>query len=70
MKHGCHNDSYEYSGFRALVTFGLNALYGRHQIRKDVWGGDWDFSNAYELIKYTAAKKYPIDAWEFGMHCA
>ncbi|KAI3440586.1 uncharacterized protein J3R85_003352 [Psidium guajava] len=49
----------------ALVTFGLNALYGRHQIKKD-WRGDWDFSNAYELIKYTVAKKYPIDAWEFG----
>ncbi|KAF8005706.1 hypothetical protein BT93_K0097 [Corymbia citriodora subsp. variegata] len=50
----------------ALVTFGLNALYGRHQIKKGVWGGDWDFNNAYELINYTATKKYPIDAWEFG----
>ncbi|KAI3759270.1 hypothetical protein L6452_06962 [Arctium lappa] len=51
---------------RALVTFGLNALYGRHQIKKGVWGGDWNSSNARDFIKYTVSKGYPIDSWEFG----
>ncbi|KAF6154989.1 hypothetical protein GIB67_043291 [Kingdonia uniflora] len=32
--------------YRAIVTFGLNALYGRQKIRKSVWGGAWDSSNA------------------------
>ncbi|OWM90391.1 heparanase-like protein 1 [Punica granatum] len=50
----------------ARVTFGLNALYGRRQLRKGVWGGDWDSTNAYEFMKYTVAKGYPVDSWEFG----
>ncbi|ONM01547.1 Heparanase-like protein 1 [Zea mays] len=50
----------------AVVTFGLNALQGRHQIRKGVWGGPWNSSNAREFIEYTASKNYPIDSWEFG----
>lgn len=49
-----------------LVTFGLNALYGRHEIKRRVWGGDWDSSNANDLIKYTIAKGHHIDSWEFG----
>lgn len=49
------------------MTFGLNALYGRRQIKKRVWGGDWDSTNAYELMKYTVAKGYPVDSWEFGI---
>jgi heparanase len=52
--------------FSAVVTFGLNALQGRHQIRKGVWGGPWNSSNAREFIEYTASKNYPIDSWEFG----
>nr|XP_043617013.1 heparanase-like protein 1 [Erigeron canadensis] len=51
---------------RALVTVGLNALYGRHQIKKGVWGGDWNSSNARDFIKYTVSKGYQIDSWEFG----
>ncbi|KAL2322089.1 hypothetical protein Fmac_026468 [Flemingia macrophylla] len=51
---------------RAIVTFGLNALHGRHQISHTVWGGDWDTSNAYDLINYTISKGYKIDSWEFG----
>ncbi|KAM7269724.1 hypothetical protein ACFE04_025221 [Oxalis oulophora] len=49
-----------------IVTFGLNALYGRHQIRKGVWGGDWDPTNARDFMKYTISKGYKIDSWEFG----
>lgn len=51
---------------RALTTFGLNALHGRHQIKKGVWGGDWDSINANDLINYTVSKGYQIDSWEFG----
>ncbi|KAM7471448.1 hypothetical protein LguiA_009631 [Lonicera macranthoides] len=50
----------------ALMTFGLNALHGRHQIKKGVWGGDWDSINANDLINYTVSKGYQIDSWEFG----
>ncbi|KAL4559317.1 hypothetical protein LXL04_031455 [Taraxacum kok-saghyz] len=50
----------------ALVTFGLNALKGRHQIKKGVWGGDWNSSNAHDFIKYTISKGYHIHSWEFG----
>ncbi|KAJ7956440.1 Heparanase-like protein [Quillaja saponaria] len=50
----------------AIVTFGLNALHGRHKIGKDVWAGDWDASNAREFINYTILKGYQIDSWEFG----
>ncbi|KAG0521398.1 hypothetical protein BDA96_08G156800 [Sorghum bicolor] len=50
----------------AVVTFGLNALQGRQQTRKGVWGGPWNSSNAREFIEYTVSKNYPIDSWEFG----
>ncbi|KAI9174427.1 hypothetical protein LWI28_017066 [Acer negundo] len=50
----------------AVLTFGLNALYGRHQIKKGVWGGAWDSSNAQDFIKYTISKGHRIDSWEFG----
>ncbi|KAL8250513.1 hypothetical protein R6Q59_034206 [Mikania micrantha] len=51
---------------RALVTFGLNALHGRQQIKKGVWGEDWNPSNACDFINYTISKGYQIDSWEFG----
>jgi heparanase 1 len=50
----------------AIVTFGLNALYGRRKIKGITWGGDWDSSNAENLMKYTLSKGYQIDSWEFG----
>ncbi|XP_062204177.1 heparanase-like protein 1 [Phragmites australis] len=50
----------------AVVTFGLNALQGRQQIRRGVWGGAWDSSNAREFMEYTVSMNYPIDSWEFG----
>ncbi|XP_061358889.1 heparanase-like protein 1 [Gastrolobium bilobum] len=50
----------------AIVTFGLNALHGRHQISHKVWGGVWDATNAYDFIKYTISKGYKIDSWELG----
>ncbi|XP_059442253.1 heparanase-like protein 1 [Corylus avellana] len=49
-----------------IVTFGLNALYGRHQIRRGAWEGDWDPSNTIDLMKYTISKGYQINSWEFG----
>lgn len=52
---------------RVLVTFGLNALDGRHQIKKGVWGGDWNSSNTRDFINYTISKGYQIDSWEFGI---
>lgn len=51
---------------RAILTFGLNALYGRHPIRKGVWGGAWNSSNAQSFIEYTVVRGYPVDSWEFG----
>ncbi|VAI28050.1 unnamed protein product [Triticum turgidum subsp. durum] len=50
----------------AVITFGLNALRGRKQIRKGVWGGAWNSSNAQEFMGYTVSMNYPIDSWEFG----
>ncbi|GFZ17046.1 glucuronidase 2 [Actinidia rufa] len=58
------NDFFKKTG--VLLTFGLNALHGRHQIRRRVWGGDWDSSNANDFIKYTISKGHQIDSWEFG----
>jgi V8-like Glu-specific endopeptidase len=54
------------NSFRAVITFGLNALQGRKQIRKGVWGGAWNSSNAQEFMEYTVSMNYPIDSWEFG----
>ncbi|KAH0455064.1 hypothetical protein IEQ34_016988 [Dendrobium chrysotoxum] len=49
-----------------IVTFGLNALYGRHQVQKGFWQGAWNSSNARDFIEYTISKGYPVDSWEFG----
>ncbi|XP_062170245.1 heparanase-like protein 1 [Alnus glutinosa] len=52
---------------RAIVTFGLNALYGRKkQDTSILWVGDWDPSNTNALMNYTISKGYHIDSWEFG----
>lgn len=48
------------------MTFGLNALHGRHQISHNVWEGTWDPTNTYDFIKYTISKGYKIDSWELG----
>lgn len=50
----------------AIITFGLNALHGRHHVRNGVWEGAWNSSNARDFIKYTISKGYPVDSWEFG----
>lgn len=57
---------FESCGCRVILTFGLNALYGRYQIRKGAWAGVWDSSNTQNFIKYTISKGYQIDSWEFG----
>ncbi|CAN0896059.1 Heparanase-like protein 1 [Linum grandiflorum] len=50
----------------AIVTFGLNALRGRHKIKGSLWGGPWNSTNAYDFISYTISKGYKIEAWEYG----
>lgn len=49
-----------------ILTFSLNALHGRHQIRRGVWGGAWDSSNARDFMNYTVSKGHKINSWEFG----
>ncbi|KAK8338795.1 hypothetical protein V6Z12_A09G276100 [Gossypium hirsutum] len=49
-----------------MLTFGLNALYGRHKLKGSLWGGEWDSSNAEDFIKYSISKGYQIDSWEYG----
>ncbi|XP_021761555.1 heparanase-like protein 1 [Chenopodium quinoa] len=58
------NDFFSKTG--AVITFGINALYGRKKSKNGVWVGPWDSSNAYDFIKYTVSKGYHIDSWEFG----
>lgn len=48
------------------MTFGLNALRGRHKLRGNAWGGAWDHINTQDFINYTVSKGYAIDSWEFG----
>ncbi|XP_010546175.1 PREDICTED: heparanase-like protein 1 isoform X2 [Tarenaya hassleriana] len=50
----------------AMVTFGLNALHGRHKLGGNAWGGAWDQTNALDFMNYTVSKGYRIDSWEFG----
>ncbi|KAF9626521.1 hypothetical protein IFM89_034455 [Coptis chinensis] len=51
----------------AVVTFGLNALIGRTKASDNgTHVGDWDSTNARDLIKYTVSKGYNIDSWELG----
>lgn len=49
-----------------IVTFGLNALYGRHKTKNQVWAGAWNSTNARDFIQYTISKGYQIDSWELG----
>lgn len=48
------------------MTFGLNALHGRHKLRGNAWGGAWNHVNAQDFINYTVSNGYVIDSWEFG----
>lgn len=58
------NDLFERTG--AIVTFGVNALYGRYNVRRSIWAGKWNSTNAYDFVKYTISKGYPVGSWEFG----
>ncbi|KAJ8452292.1 hypothetical protein Cgig2_006097 [Carnegiea gigantea] len=58
------NDFFNKTG--AIITFGLNALYGRQKTPATAWIGRWDSSNARDFMDYTISKGYPIDSWEFG----
>ncbi|GLT27586.1 hypothetical protein SLA2020_025730 [Shorea laevis] len=51
-----------------VLTFGLNALYGRKESKtsKGLWVGDWNPRNARDLMAYTAEKGYKIDGYELG----
>ncbi|THU74989.1 hypothetical protein C4D60_Mb04t39190 [Musa balbisiana] len=50
----------------AIITFGLNALNGRHPVHNGMWVGNWNSTNARNFIKYTISRGYPVDSWEFG----
>lgn len=52
--------------YRAAVTFGLNALYGRTIGSDGSVNGPWNSSNAESLIRYTVNKGYSILGWELG----
>ncbi|KAL2340718.1 hypothetical protein Fmac_008658 [Flemingia macrophylla] len=66
LQSPCHPFTKDFETCRAIVTFGLNALHGKHQISHYVWQGAWDPTNAYDFIKYTISKGYKIDSWELG----
>ncbi|KAH7516050.1 hypothetical protein FEM48_Zijuj10G0093600 [Ziziphus jujuba var. spinosa] len=50
------------------LTFGLNALAGKHQSTDDklLWVGNWDQRNARDLMEYSISKGYHIDSYELG----
>lgn len=58
------NDFFKKTG--VVVTFGLNALYGRRKSKRGAWIGNWDPTNAYDFMKYTISSGYHIDSWEYG----
>ncbi|GAB2223131.1 hypothetical protein Droror1_Dr00017268 [Drosera rotundifolia] len=58
------NDFFNRTG--ALVTFGLNALAGRSINSLGTAVGDWNFTNAKSLMRYTVDKGYKILGWELG----
>ncbi|XP_038678937.1 heparanase-like protein 2 [Tripterygium wilfordii] len=60
------NDLFKQTG--AIITFGLNALYGKQKDHneKGLWIGDWDTTNSRDLMNYTISKGYKIDSYELG----
>ncbi|KAK4755875.1 hypothetical protein SAY87_009632 [Trapa incisa] len=50
----------------AVVTFGLNVLYGRTVESQSSVMGEWNTSNAESLLRYTVNKGYPMMGWELG----
>lgn len=62
----CGVTKLDFDSCRVIVTFGLNALRGKHRISHSVWDGQWDPRNAYDFIDYTISKGYKIDSWELG----
>lgn len=54
-------------GCRTVLTFGLNALNGRRLVGKDLYVGDWDPTNAHDLINYSLSRGYKVESWELGM---
>ncbi|GAB2297157.1 hypothetical protein Dimus_031269 [Dionaea muscipula] len=52
----------------AMVTFGLNAVFGRIQLQgEDEFVGDWNVQNSKDLMDYTISKGYnTIESYEFG----
>lgn len=57
-----------YHECRAVMTFGLNALFGRQKSDTDgaLWLGDWSPQNARDLMEYTVSKGYKVESYEFG----
>ncbi|GKD57678.1 heparanase-like protein 3, partial [Tanacetum coccineum] len=48
----------------AVVTFGLNELYGKTVLASGSAVGAWDSTNAETLMRYTVQKNYTIYGWE------
>ncbi|XP_065878669.1 heparanase-like protein 1 [Euphorbia lathyris] len=48
------------------LSVSLNALYGRHQIRKGFCAGAWDSSDAHAFMNYTIKRDTKLDLWKFG----
>lgn len=49
-----------------MVTFGLNALYGRTISSDGSVTGPWNSTNAEALLRYTVNRGYMIHGWELG----
>ncbi|KAI4379885.1 hypothetical protein MLD38_006126 [Melastoma candidum] len=58
------NDFFKHAG--AIVTFGLNALYGRTVESDGSATGPWDSTNSEALLRYTVNRGYTIHGWELG----
>lgn len=53
--------------FSALVTFGINILFGKLRLNgSDHYVGAWNPKNAEDFMKYTLSKGYKMDSYELG----
>ncbi|XP_039135243.1 heparanase-like protein 2 [Dioscorea cayenensis subsp. rotundata] len=58
--------SHFFNNTGTVLTFGLNALNGRRLVGKDLYVGDWDPTNAHDLINYSLSRGYKVESWELG----
>jgi heparanase 1 len=48
------------------LVFGLNGLAGRTHVQGTQWTGQWDSSNARQLLQFTKDEGIDVMAWELG----